>query len=146
MSSWSEVEWQALAGQGLVQRTRLRREQERALPPEPEPEPELPADAARERALAVIDSLALFQTLRRAKRRMVAAAMELAFFDAGTRVFSEGDAGDAMFILDSGTVRVTQLDMHSQAERELVVLGQGEYFGAASCAIRFSQPHVSSPS
>ena len=148
MASWSESDWQALAGQGLVKRTKLRREKEHCQqplsPPEPEPEPESPnRSLARERALAVIDGMAIFQALRREKRRAVAAALDLVSFPVGARVFSQGDAGDGLYILDSGTVMVKQ--QTEQIERELVVLGAGEYFGAPyylhSCPGPLFLPH-----
>jgi CRP/FNR family cyclic AMP-dependent transcriptional regulator len=48
--------------------------------------------------------------------------------EAGAPLFAEGMAGESLFILVSGHVRVTQKD--AKGERELAVLGPGEHLGA----------------
>jgi CRP-like cAMP-binding protein len=47
---------------------------------------------------------------------------------AGTPLFVEAMAGESLFIVKSGTVRITQ--KAEKAERELAVVGPGEALGA----------------
>ncbi|MFI5301713.1 MAG: Crp/Fnr family transcriptional regulator [Polyangiales bacterium] len=47
--------------------------------------------------------------------------------DAGAVVFRDGDAGDEMFVIQSGQVRISK--KIAQGERVIAVLGAGEFFG-----------------
>lgn len=47
--------------------------------------------------------------------------------DAGAIVFRDGDAGDEMFVIQAGCVRITKRSTHG--ERVLATLGAGEFFG-----------------
>ena len=49
---------------------------------------------------------------------------------AGTPLFVENMVGESLFILNSGTVRITQRD--GKGERELGLLGPGEHLGQLS--------------
>ncbi len=49
---------------------------------------------------------------------------------AGSPIFVENMVGESMFIVKSGTVRITQRS--GDGERELAVLGPGEHLGAVS--------------
>ncbi len=51
-------------------------------------------------------------------------------FAPGTPLFVENMVGESMFILKSGTVRITQRD--GPGERELATIGAGEHLGALS--------------
>ena len=46
----------------------------------------------------------------------------------GEVVFREGDAGDVMFVLQSGRIRITR-NVASSGQRVLATLGAGEFFG-----------------
>jgi CRP/FNR family cyclic AMP-dependent transcriptional regulator len=46
---------------------------------------------------------------------------------AGTVIFRQGDAGDAMYVIESGSIEIRRL-IHEQ-EHVLDVLGAGEFFG-----------------
>jgi CRP-like cAMP-binding protein len=54
--------------------------------------------------------------------------------EAGAPLFAEGMAGESLFILSSGQVRITQKD--GKGERELAVLGPGEHLGALGLLAR----------
>jgi CRP-like cAMP-binding protein len=54
--------------------------------------------------------------------------------EAGAPLFAEGMAGESLFILRTGQVRVTQKD--GKGERELAVLGPGEHLGALGLLAR----------
>lgn len=47
---------------------------------------------------------------------------------AGTRVFSEGDPGDAMYLIDSGRIRISKV-LSGVGEEALAILGPGGVFG-----------------
>ena len=53
---------------------------------------------------------------------------------AGTPLFVEATAGESLFIVKRGTVRLTQ--KADQAERELAVVGPGEHLGALALLAR----------
>jgi CRP-like cAMP-binding protein len=46
---------------------------------------------------------------------------------AGTTIFREGDAGEEMFIIQSGQVKITKHT--STGEKTLVILSEGDFFG-----------------
>jgi CRP-like cAMP-binding protein len=49
-------------------------------------------------------------------------------FPAGTVLFREGEAGQHMFVIQSGRVRITK-DLAAAGGRTLAILGPGEFFG-----------------
>lgn len=53
---------------------------------------------------------------------------------AGAPLFAENMVGDSMFIVKSGTVRITS--RHGDAERTLAVLGPGEHLGELALLAR----------
>jgi CRP/FNR family transcriptional regulator, cyclic AMP receptor protein len=53
---------------------------------------------------------------------------------AGAPLFAENMVGDSMFIVASGTVRITSRD--GEGERTLAVLGPGEYLGELALLAR----------
>jgi CRP-like cAMP-binding protein len=53
---------------------------------------------------------------------------------AGTPLFVEATAGESLFIVKRGTVRLTQ--KADQAERELAVVGPGEHLGSLALLAR----------
>jgi CRP/FNR family cyclic AMP-dependent transcriptional regulator len=55
---------------------------------------------------------------------------------AGAPIFAENMVGESMFILKSGTVRITVRDGQGQAERTLAVLGPGEHVGELALLVR----------
>ena len=54
--------------------------------------------------------------------------------EGGAPLFVEGMAGESLFIVVSGQVRITQKD--PKGERELAVLGPGEHLGAVGLLAR----------
>ena len=53
---------------------------------------------------------------------------------AGTPLFVENMVGESLFIVQSGTVRITQKD--GKGERELAILGPGEHLGELALLTR----------
>ena len=69
----------------------------------------------------------LFQPLSDAELRTVASRLRPLHYAAGEKIIEEGAAGDSLFLVDRGEVRV--LRRLGGAPREIARLGEGECFG-----------------
>ena len=85
-------------------------------------------------ALEALQRCALFKGFTETGLRIFAAVAVEKAVPAGTPLFVEAMAGESLFILKSGTVRITQ--KADKAERELAVLGPGEHLGALALLAR----------
>ncbi|MEK7821630.1 MAG: cyclic nucleotide-binding domain-containing protein [Planctomycetota bacterium] len=56
-------------------------------------------------------------------------------FHAGTPVFSEADAADGMYFIETGVVRITRNVPEIRREISLALLGPEEFFGIISCTM-----------
>ena len=79
-------------------------------------------------ALEALQRSTLFKDFTETGLRIFAAIAVEKTVPAGTPLFVEAMAGESLFIVKSGTVRITQ--KAEKAERELAVLGPGEHLGA----------------
>lgn len=79
-------------------------------------------------ALETLQRSSLFKEFTETGLRIFASIAVEKTVPAGTPLFVEAMAGESLFILKSGTVRITQ--RVEQAERERAVLGPGEHLGA----------------
>lgn len=79
-------------------------------------------------ALEALQRSSLFKEFTETGLRIFASIALEKTVPAGTPLFAEAMAGESLFILKSGTVRITQKG--EKAERELAVLGPGEHLGA----------------
>ena len=70
----------------------------------------------------------LFSTLNKKELQALARSSQERSFSAGTKLFSQGDSGSALYIIKGGKVRVT---MHGGdgEEREVNTVGAGEAIG-----------------
>jgi hypothetical protein len=90
------------------------------------PEPDAASkQQERERVLASVD---LFSRLTDDQRRQIAAASAIRLFGAGEVIVRQGDPGQSMFIVCSGSVAVLLEPDH----REVAVIEKGGYFGEMS--------------
>jgi uncharacterized membrane protein len=71
----------------------------------------------------------LFQSLSDEDREALGGRMNARAFRAGDMVFSQGDAGSSMYLVQSGAVRVFLPATESSAVVVLAELRTGEYFG-----------------
>jgi CRP-like cAMP-binding protein len=81
--------------------------------------------------VTVIEALqgcVLFKEFSETGIRIFAAIAVEKTVDAGAPLFAEGMAGESLFIVRSGQVRITQRS--AKGERELGLLGPGEHLGA----------------
>lgn len=76
----------------------------------------------------VLRRCALFQTLSSAQLAKVAAISELRELPGGTSIFQEGQAGDEMFVVVSGRVRISKM-VKGVGEEALTILEAGAWFG-----------------
>jgi cAMP-dependent protein kinase regulator len=63
---------------------------------------------------------------------LLAGALSPVSFAPGSSIIRQGDKGDKFYIIQSGSVRVTQVQSGASAEMELARLGPGNYFGELS--------------
>jgi len=76
-----------------------------------------------------LDHISLFQPLTAQVRGELAAWMQKKVVAAGEVIFSEGDPGDAMYIVDDGYVSVYVTDAAMGLTVDVAALGRGEAFG-----------------
>ncbi len=72
----------------------------------------------------------LFKDFTETGLRIFAAIAQEKTIPAGSPIFVENMVGESLFIVKSGTVRITQ--RAADGEKELAVLGAGEHLGAMS--------------
>jgi hypothetical protein len=90
------------------------------------PEPDAASkQQERERVLARVD---LFSRLTDDQRRQIAAASAIRLFGAGEVIVRQGDPGQSMFIVCSGSVEV----LLEPDRRQVAVIEKGGYFGEMS--------------
>lgn len=85
-------------------------------------------------ALEALQRAALFKGFTETGLRIFASIAVEKTVPAGTPLFVEAMAGESLFIVKSGTVRITQ--KADQAERELAVVGPGEHLGELALLAR----------
>ena len=79
-------------------------------------------------ASALLRSISLFEGLSGEDLRVLADNLERRPFAAGVPVFEQGDAGDAMYIVESGDINI---HLPGEASRRISLkdISRGEYFG-----------------
>ncbi len=83
--------------------------------------------------MTAVEALArapLFKDFTETGLRIFAAIAQERAIPAGSPIFVENMVGESLFIVKSGTVRITQ--RAADGEKELAVLGTGEHLGAMS--------------
>ena len=78
--------------------------------------------------LAVLQRSTLFKDFSETGLKIFAAIATEKAVPAGTPLFAENMVGESLFILKSGTVRITRRE--GTTEHELATLGPGEHLGA----------------
>jgi len=78
--------------------------------------------------VAFLKNVQLLAPLAEYERRKIAEALEEVSYPAGHTIFRQGDEGDTMFLIHSGSVVCTKKTEEGK-EEELCRLGSGEYFG-----------------
>ncbi len=95
---------------------------------------------ATDKRLAFVESVDLFSGLKEESRELIARQMRLYTFGAGERILTQGAAGESMFFIERGKVRIVIRE--GTASKELAVLGRGQYMG--EMALLTGEPRAAS--
>jgi diguanylate cyclase (GGDEF)-like protein len=82
-------------------------------------------------ALVFLGHVDIFSLLSPSERRVLLDTMNFVEFEKGHVIFKEGDRGDTLYIVKSGTVSIS-LRLFNGQERELVEFSAGDFFGEMS--------------
>ena len=97
-------------------------------------------DRATDQRLAFVESVDLFSGLKEQSKELIARQMRLYTFAAGERILTQGTAGESMFFIERGKVRI--VIQEGTASKELAVLGRGQYMG--EMALLIGEPRAAS--
>jgi len=96
---------------------------------------------SNEMTLEALRSVPLFASLTDAAATELRELLTIKNVAAGTLLFHKGDTGDAMYLIETGRVRISIID-DDQKEITLAELAQGDFFGEMSnvfeCDVRAS--------
>ena len=95
---------------------------------------------ATDKRLAFVESVDLFSGLKEPSRELIARQMRLYTFGAGERILTQGAAGESMFFIERGKMRIVIRE--GTASKELAVLGKGQYMG--EMALLTGEPRAAS--
>jgi CRP/FNR family cyclic AMP-dependent transcriptional regulator len=79
-----------------------------------------------ENILARVD---LFSTLDKKDLQLIAKSCQERSYSAGTTIFSQGDSGVGLYVIETGKVRITLARDPDRAEEVLSTLGVGDVLG-----------------
>lgn len=77
----------------------------------------------------VLARVPLFSTLDKKELQLIAESCQERSYPAGTTLFSQGDAGVGLYVLENGSVRLLQANNPDRAEEEIGVVGSGQMLG-----------------
>jgi len=86
------------------------------------------SNTSTEMTLEALRSVPLFASLDDNAARELRSLLTLKVVSAGTQLFHAGESGDAMYLIESGRVRISITDEDSK-EVTLAELAQGDFFG-----------------
>ena len=86
------------------------------------------ANTSTEMTLEALRSVPLFASLDDDAAKELRSLLTLKVVSAGTQLFHAGDSGDAMYLIESGRVRISIMDDDGR-EVTLAELAQGDFFG-----------------
>lgn len=75
-----------------------------------------------------LSKIELFKGLRPAALELIAKVANEEFHAAGTKIFEHGEAGDKLYLILEGKIRISR-DVPGMGEEALAVLGPGQVFG-----------------
>lgn len=77
----------------------------------------------------LLEGVPLLKELNHYERMSIADALKTSIFSAGDRIIEQGQAGQEMYFIEDGKVRVTIKGEGSDEEKEVTTLEKGKYFG-----------------
>ena len=88
---------------------------------------------ALRKATELFSRVDIFQDLGEEIVRQLAASSQRRLFDAGEVLVRESEAGDSLFVVEKGAVRVTKSDPEAEGKHvDLAILEEGAFFGEMS--------------
>ena len=81
---------------------------------------------------AFLRSFDIFRSIKESDARVLASGFQREEFKAGSHVFHEGETGDKLYLISSGSVRISQPLLGGAREEALAILRQGSFFGDMS--------------
>mmetsp|Transcript_10782 Transcript_10782/g.16396 ORF Transcript_10782/g.16396 Transcript_10782/m.16396 type:complete len:1178 (-) Transcript_10782:165-3698(-) len=82
----------------------------------------------KQNKIEFLETVTIFEKLNNATLAMIADVMTVASFSPGEQIIRQGEVGEYMYVIQSGTVVVTQSSFGGSV-KELVRLSSGKYFG-----------------
>lgn len=73
--------------------------------------------------LNILKKIPLLQGLTEEQHKTIVDHIKMEYFPANHTIFQKGDAGNALYLIKSGQVKI------ADGEKELAVLGEGDFFG-----------------
>ena len=89
------------------------------------------SNAASQMTLEALRSVPLFASLDDDSAKDLRNLLSERNVPSNTRLFKQGDEGDAMYLIESGRIRISILD-HDKKDVTLAELAQGDFFGEMS--------------
>lgn len=83
-----------------------------------------------ERVDSIMNSIDIFETVKPQQRRILAKAMDIVSYEDGGKIITEGDDGDAFYIVEFGSVQISKIKDGKDAK--LAVVKERAYFGELS--------------
>lgn len=78
--------------------------------------------------VVALKSIPLFAELHKPELERLASLVRRETYQNGEKIFAEGDAGTAMYFIESGRVRISK-ELPGMGEEALAILGAGSVFG-----------------
>jgi CRP-like cAMP-binding protein len=83
----------------------------------------------KEEKISFLRNIKLFEKLTDLSLSKVADALNIAKFQAGSKLFKQGDVGNALYIIYTGNIQLTQNSSFGGSATDLAKLGPGNSFG-----------------
>ena len=87
------------------------------------------ASIVRKRLLESLHKVEIFENLSQDQMLALCNAMTQAMFDEGMYVFDQGDDGQTFYVITEGEAEVLRTEPNCKKEKELAILGEGDFFG-----------------
>lgn len=77
----------------------------------------------------ILGKTPLFEGLNEEQLKRIVHIAERRGYSFGETIFEEGSAGDAIYIIEEGEVKIVKKDIRKKKDRTLIILGREKFFG-----------------